>query len=67
MNSKVTLKMVTEGEGDGRKRIEEHVEEWDNEALKTGEDGFWGKVQEWRKRVDAKGVEGSVSSDPSKV
>ncbi|KAL8728684.1 MAG: hypothetical protein Q9166_005248 [cf. Caloplaca sp. 2 TL-2023] len=61
VNSKVTLWMNEEG------LIEKHDEEWDHEANKSGEDGFMGKVQQARKMVDAKVVEKTVSSDPSKI
>ncbi|KAL8678493.1 MAG: hypothetical protein Q9186_005163 [Xanthomendoza sp. 1 TL-2023] len=61
VNSKVTFWFDEEG------LIERHDEEWDHEANRSGEDGFWGKVQQMRKKVDAKIVEKTVSSDPSKV
>jgi len=51
VNSKITLKL------DGQGMIEHHEEEWDHEKNKTGEDGFMGKLQEWRKKADAKMVE----------
>lgn len=47
--------------------IEEHIEEWDHEKNKTGEDGFMGKIQEARKKMDAKLVEATVSTDPDKA
>ncbi len=48
--------------------IERHDEEWDHQTNKTaGEHGFLGKVQEARKKADAKLVEKTVPSDPSKV
>ncbi|KAL8819717.1 MAG: hypothetical protein Q9223_001905 [Gallowayella weberi] len=61
VNSKVTLRM------NGQGLIERHDEEWDHEANSSGEDGFWGKLQEMRKKVDAKVVETMVSSDPGKI
>jgi len=61
VNSKVTFHFNGEG------LIEKHLEEWDHEPLKTGDDGFMGKIQEWRKKADAKMVEMGVSSDPKKV
>ncbi|KAK5113944.1 hypothetical protein LTR62_003067 [Meristemomyces frigidus] len=61
VNSKLTFKLNQQG------LIEEHVEEWDHEGNKTGEDGFMGKLQEGRKKVDAKLVESTVSSDPAKA
>ncbi|KAF2091827.1 hypothetical protein K490DRAFT_32170 [Saccharata proteae CBS 121410] len=61
VNSKITLKRNAQG------LITEHIEEWDHEKNKTSEDGFMGKVQEFRKKMDAKLVESTVSSDPSKV
>lgn len=61
VNSKVTLYFNDKG------LIEKHDEEWDHEANKSGEDGFMGKVQAARKKMDAKLVESTVTSDPSKV
>lgn len=60
LNSLVTLKM----EGG---RIVRHEEEWDHKGNSTGEDGFLGKMNEWRKKVDAQVVEKLVPSDPGKV
>lgn len=60
VNSKVTLKMK-----DGL--IEHHEEEWDHKPNRTGTDGFVGKIQEIRKKADAKLVDMTVSSDPNKV
>jgi len=61
VNSKVTLKM------DGQGMIEHHEEEWDHQPNKTGDDGFMGKIQEFRKKADAKMVDMTVTSDPNKV
>lgn len=61
VNSKITFKLNADG------LIEEHDEEWDHEANKTGEDGFMGKVQQARKKMGAKVVEMGVSSNPSKA
>lgn len=61
VNSKVTLFFNDGG------LIERHNEEWDHEANKSGEDGFMGKLQAARKKMDAKLVESTVSSDPAKV
>lgn len=61
LNSKVTLKL------DGKGMIEHHEEEWDHQPNKTGEDGFTGKIQEWRKKADAKMVDLGVSSNPKKI
>ncbi|KAF2211978.1 hypothetical protein CERZMDRAFT_84936 [Cercospora zeae-maydis SCOH1-5] len=62
LNSKVTLLLDKDG------FIRHHEEEWDHEPNKTGEHGgFMGKLQEWRKKVDAKMVEAGVSSDPKKA
>ena len=62
VNSKVTFRLNEEG------LIERHDEEWDHETNKTaGEDGWLGKMQEVRKKMDAKVVEKMVPSDPSKV
>ena len=40
---------------------------WDHETNKQGDEGFMGKVQAFRKKADAKVVEKTVPSDPSKV
>lgn len=62
VNSKVTFHFDAQG------KIEKHDEEWDHETNKTaGEDGWMGKIMEGRKKVDAKLVEKTVPSDPSKV
>lgn len=47
--------------------IEEHHEEWDHEKNKTEDDGFMGKLMEGRKKMSAKLVESTVSSDPDKA
>ncbi len=47
--------------------IEEHHEEWDHQSNKDGDDGFFGKMQEARKKMDAKLVEKTVPSDPDKL
>ena len=47
--------------------IEHHEEEWDHKENKTGEDGFMGRLNEWRKKADAKIVEKMVPTDPNKV
>lgn len=47
--------------------IEKHIEEWDHQPNQTADDGFKGKLQEWRKKADAKMVEAGVSSDPNKI
>ncbi|KAI5270207.1 hypothetical protein E4T47_06391 [Aureobasidium subglaciale] len=61
VNSKLTFKLNSQG------LIEEHIEEWDHQGNKTADDGFMGKLQEQRKKIDAKLVEKTVSSDPSKA
>ncbi|KAK0882055.1 hypothetical protein LTR87_004224 [Friedmanniomyces endolithicus] len=61
LNSKITLKMDSNG------MIEHHEEEWDHKPNKTGEDGFMGKIQQWRKEASAKMVEMGVSSDTKKI
>ncbi|KXT12437.1 hypothetical protein AC579_694 [Pseudocercospora musae] len=61
LNSKITLKLDESG------MIQHHEEEWDHQPNKTGDDGFMGKIQEWRKKADAKLVEAGVSSDPKKI
>ena len=61
VNSKITFKLNSQG------LIEEHIEEWDHEGNKTGDDGFMGKLMEGRKKVDAKLVEKTVPTNPDKV
>ncbi|KAL9585519.1 MAG: hypothetical protein Q9212_001472 [Teloschistes hypoglaucus] len=61
VNSKVTLWMNKDG------LIEKHDEEWDHEANKSSDDGFMGKMMQARKKMDAKLVEKTVSSDPSNI
>lgn len=61
VNSKLTFKL------NGQGLIEEHIEEWDHETNKTADDGFMGKLQEQRKKIDAKLVESTISSDPAKA
>lgn len=61
VNSKITLKRNAQG------LIEHHEEEWDHESNKDGSDGFLGKLNELRKKADAKLVETFVSSDPKKA
>ena len=62
VNSKVTFTFDEEG------KVVKHDEEWDHQTNKTaGESGFMGKVMENRKKLDAKIVQSTVPSDPSKV
>ena len=61
VNSKLTFNFNQHG------LIEEHLEEWDHESNSTGADGFFGKVQEGRKKMDAKLVEKTVPTDPDKI
>jgi len=61
VNSKLTFNFNQQG------LIEEHHEEWDHQSNKDGDDGFFGKIQEARKKADAKLVEKTVTSDPDKV
>ena len=61
LNSKVTLSL------DGEGMIKHHEEEWDHQPNATAEDGFMGRLQQWRKKADAKMVEAGVSSDPKKI
>ena len=61
VNSKVTFHLNQEG------LITRHDEEWDHQGNKTGDDGFMGKLMEARKKTDAKLVEKTVPTDPSKV
>lgn len=60
VNSKITLKLQNG-------MIEHHEEEWDHKDNKDSSDGFKDKLQELRKKADAKLVEMGVSSDPKKV
>lgn len=61
VNSKVTLTLNEDA------LIVKHDEEWDHQGNPSGGDGFVGKLMEGRKKVDAKVVEKTVPSDPSKV
>lgn len=61
VNSKLTFHLNPQG------LIEEHDEEWDHQENQTGEGGFMGKIQEARKKADAKLVEKTVPSDPDKI
>ncbi|MCJ1420784.1 hypothetical protein MMC32_007143 [Xylographa parallela] len=60
LNSLLTLRL-TNG------MIEHHEEEWDHKENKTAEDGFFGRLSEWRKKADAKVVEKMVPADPNQV
>ena len=74
VRSLVTLQRDSDG------KITLHEEEWDHEPNKAppptqrkrvdweySEDGFWGKIQESRKRVGATLIDKFVSSDPTKA
>lgn len=61
VNSKLTFKLNEQG------LIKEHHEEWDHKGNKDSNDGFFGKLQEQRKKIDAKLVEKMVESDPDKL
>ena len=45
----------------------QHEEEWDHQTNTDGDDGFMGKMNELRKKADAKMVETGVTSNPKKV
>ena len=61
VNSKVTFHLDSQG------LIEKHDEEWDHQENPSQDDGFMGKLMEARKKTDAKLVQKTVPSDPSKV
>jgi hypothetical protein len=61
VSSKLTFKFNNQG------LIEEHDEERDHKSNKAGSDGVWGRVQEARKKLDAKMVEKTVPSHPDKI
>lgn len=61
LNSKITLNLNSAG------KIEHHEEEWNHEPNKTGDDGFMGQLQEWRKKASAKLVEAGVSDNTKKI
>lgn len=61
VNSKVTLYL------DGKGQVERHNEEWDWQGNKSEEDGWMGKMQQVRKKIDAKVVETGVPKNPDKV
>jgi beta-lactamase class D len=60
VNSLVTLDMQNG-------MIQRHEEEWDGKHNATSQDGFFGKLAEWRKLAGAKLIDAFVTSDPSKV
>ncbi|CCG83609.1 protein of unknown function [Taphrina deformans PYCC 5710] len=60
LNSKITLKL-------NNGMIEHHEEEWDHKPNTDGDDGFFGHLNEYRKKLSAKVIEKTVTSDPSKV
>ena len=51
----------------GIRDADSETDRWDHETNKQGDEGFMGKVQAFRKKTDAKLVEKTVPSDPSKV
>jgi hypothetical protein len=61
VNSLITLTMDSNG------KIHQHDENWDHERNKDSNDGFMGKLQEQRKKFDAKMVEATISSNPDKI
>lgn len=61
VNSKITLTLNEDA------LIVKHDEEWDHQGNPSGDDGFMGKLMEGRKKMDAKLVDKTVPSDPSKV
>lgn len=60
LNSLITLKMENG-------MIQHHEEEWDHKKNTTGDDGFMGQLNEYRKKIGAKMIAATVTSDPSKV
>jgi hypothetical protein len=60
VNSKLTFTFKNQG------LIEEHLEEWDHESNKTGSGRFFGRIQEGKKKLDAKMFEKTVPSDSDK-
>lgn len=60
MNSLLTFKMQNG-------LIEHHEEEWDHKPNTTGDDGFFGSINEFRKKLSAKVIDATVTSDPNKV
>ncbi|BFZ56963.1 hypothetical protein PYCC9005_004013 [Savitreella phatthalungensis] len=61
LNSLVTLKRDAQG------LVKQHDEEWDHKKNTTGDDGFFGKINELRKKFMASVIDSTVTSDPSKV
>lgn len=47
MNSLLTIKINSSNQ------IESHIEEWDHKKVTTGEDGFFGLLNEYRKKATA--------------
>jgi hypothetical protein len=60
INSKLTFTFSNQG------LVEEHLEEWDHKSNKTGSGRFFGRIQEGKKKLDAKMFEKTVPSDPDK-
>ncbi len=43
-----------------------HEEEWDGKPNTTGEDGFMGKLNEFRKKITAGAIHSAVDTTPPK-
>jgi hypothetical protein len=52
------------GGADGYEREPSHEEQWDAKNNATAKDGFFGKMQEVRKKVTAAMVDAGVDSTP---
>lgn len=59
VNSKLTFHIDPSS-----KLIKTHDEEWDGKPNTTGEDGFFGQLNEWRKKATASMVKAGVDTTP---
>lgn len=62
--NKVVDSLITLQVDPKTKLIIRHEEEWDGKNNATAEDGFFGKVQEMRKKATAGAVDAAVDSTP---
>lgn len=62
--SKIVDSLITYHVDPTTRLITRHEEEWDAEKNKTSEDGFFGKIQELRKKATAGMINTFVDSTP---
>ena len=61
INSLLTLERNTQG------LVIKHMEEWDHKHESTSEDGFFGMLNEYRKKITAELTGKAVTKDPSNL